>query len=66
MTELGRDDNFMMLPSDTPFSSEATVLLSSLLPATNYSVRSLAVYPNEANDSLYSEPAFFTTTGVYQ
>lgn len=51
------------LPSDIPYTNLAPVMLFSLQPATNYSLRTLAVYPN--NDEMYTDPVFFVTLGMY-
>ena len=52
-----------MLPTITTYPSIVPVMLDPLQPATNYIVRTLAVYPN--NESNRSSSITFTTDGIY-
>lgn len=53
----------VMLPSSTVYPSVAPVTIYSLQPATNYTLRTLAVYPIN-NVTLYSDTVNFTTKGA--
>ena len=52
-----------MLPDDTTYPSVVPLMVDSLLPATNYILRTLAVYPND--ESNYSDSINFTTSGMH-
>lgn len=62
LTEGGSPQS-IMLPNDTIYPGLTPLMLFSLLPATNYSLRSLAIYPND--EEIYSDPVFFVTIGAY-
>ena len=52
-----------MLPIGITYPSVVPVMLYSLLPATNYTLRTLAVYPND--QIKHSDSINFTTSGMY-